>query len=121
MEEAVAQAGTDEGPASEAMRRVIAAMVSVGDQILYLYGDHAVLQGISSADLPSEDPVLNLIRRGQRDGSFDPGMSATWIEHSLWALLYRGCQDAESGDLPRHKVTTTIIRTFECGVTAVAS
>jgi hypothetical protein len=35
---------------------------------------------------------------------FDPELSATWIEHSLFGLLFKGCEDAGSGEFPRHTV-----------------
>jgi hypothetical protein len=41
-----------------------------------------------------------------------------WIQHALWALVYRGCEDAAHGHLPRHGVTSTVIRTFENGIRA---
>jgi hypothetical protein len=35
----------------------------------------------------------------------------------LWALVYTGLEEAESGRLPRHGITATVIRTFENGIT----
>jgi hypothetical protein len=47
---------------------------------------------------------------------FDPELSATWIEHALFGLILKACEDVSTGELPRHAVAPTIIRTFERGI-----
>ncbi|MFC5751381.1 TetR/AcrR family transcriptional regulator [Actinomadura rugatobispora] len=126
LERATEEAQIDDGPPVEAMRRLIAAMVGVGERIVFLWGDPRVLEQYgppTSADaecegeVPSvDDPVLRLIERGQREGVFDPEVPAHWIQHVIWSLVFTAFEDAESGVLPRHGVTSTIIRTFENGV-----
>lgn len=114
--EQLIQSATDDGSAIDAMRRVIAALVSVADRVLFVFGDPGVLRNIPRADHPYSLLVLELIKRGQADGTFDPELSAEWIEHVLFAVVVRGCEDAGAGDLPRYAVASTIIRTFERGV-----
>ncbi|AGB22179.1 transcriptional regulator [Mycobacterium sp. JS623] len=116
LSQSLAQAAPSEGPAREAMHRVIAGMVAVRDRILFLFGDPAIVRDISPDDMPSEGPLMELIERGQREHVFDDELSPTWIEHTLFALVYRGCQDAAAGALPIHAVAPTVIRTFESGV-----
>ena len=116
LNESLAQTAPDQGPAGEAMHRVIAAMVAARHRILFLFGDPAIVRDISPEDMPSEGPLMELIERGQREQVFDAELSPTWIEHTLFALVYQGCQDAAAGHLPVHAVTPTVIRTFECGV-----
>jgi hypothetical protein len=106
----------DQGPAIDAMRRVITALVSVGDRVVFLFGDPSVLRNVAPADQPNDDVFIRLINRGQRERSFDPELSATWIEHSLFGLLLKGCEDAGSGEFPRHTVAPLIIRAFERGI-----
>ena len=93
-------------------------MVAVGDRLLFVFGDPRVLKGYGAPDgvVPPSDPVLDLIKRGQAEGAFDPGVSASWIQHVLWVLVYRGCEDADRGELPRHGITPTVIRTLENGI-----
>ncbi|MFD0851589.1 TetR/AcrR family transcriptional regulator, partial [Actinomadura adrarensis] len=117
-----------DGPALEAMRRLIAAMVSVGDRILFLWGDPRVLEeyGPPTAEdgecdvdeLFADDPTLALIERGQAEGVFDPESDPHWIRQVLWAMVFTGIEEAGRGLLPRHGVAATVIRTFENGVTA---
>lgn len=113
-----AAASIEDGTPAEAMRRLVAAMVEVGDRLMFLFGDPRVLEvcGVNRADAPLEDAVVSLVRRGQDEGAFDPGVSPVWIRHVLWALVYTGLEEAESGRLPRHGVATTVIRTLEHGI-----
>ena len=116
--QSVAEAALHQGPSMDAMRRAVAAMVAVGDRLMFVFGDPRLLQGYRAPDgvVPPSDPVLDLIERGQAEGAFDPEVSASWIQHVLWVLVYRGCEDADSGELPRHGVTATVIRTLENGI-----
>jgi AcrR family transcriptional regulator len=116
--QSVAEAALHQGPSMDAMRRAVAAMVAVGDRLMFVFGDPRLLQGYRAPDgvVPPSDPVLDLIERGQAEGAFDPEVSASWIQHVLWVLVYRGCEDADSGELSRHGVTATVIRTLENGI-----
>ena len=116
--QSVAEAALHQGPSMDAMRRAVAAMVAVGDRLMFVFGDPRLLQGYRAPDgvVPPSDPVLDLIERGQAEGAFDPEVSASWIQHVLWVLVYRGCEDADRGELSRHGVTATVIRTLENGI-----
>lgn len=120
VQRSLAEAVLAQGPPREAMRRAVAAMVAVGDRLMFLFGDPRVLEkyGPADASVLPDDPVLDLIHRGQDEGAFDPGVSAQWIQHTLWALVYRGCEDADNELLSRHGVTSTVIRTLENGIHA---
>jgi AcrR family transcriptional regulator len=108
-------AALDQGPPLEAMRRLVAAMVGVGDRLLFLFGDPRVLEG-REGPMPTGRPVTELIERGQAEGVFDPEVSPGWVEHVLWALVYTAAEEANNGRLPRHGVTATVIRTLENGI-----
>jgi hypothetical protein len=70
----------------------------------------------SGAPGAGPQPAIELIERGQAQGVFDAEVSAAWIEHALWALVYTACKDAANGKLARHAITSTVIRTFENGI-----
>ena len=125
IDETIAQAATDQGPALDAMHRYINAVVSSGDRILFLFRDTTAPRysacgsatRISEAvNEPNREPVIALIKRGQDEGAFDPELSVAWIEHALYALIRQGCEDANRGDMLRHTVAPTVIRTFERGI-----
>ncbi|WP_020670809.1 TetR/AcrR family transcriptional regulator [Amycolatopsis nigrescens] len=115
----VAEAEIEQGSPAEAMRRLVAAMVAVGDRLMFLFGDPRILEGHDAdEDAAPDDPVLALIERGQAAGVFDPAMSAKWIQHVLWALVYTGCEEADKGRLPRHGIVPMVTRTLENGIHA---
>ncbi|WP_329585861.1 TetR/AcrR family transcriptional regulator [Streptomyces sp. NBC_01005] len=118
IDESVAGAAIDQGSPIEAMRRLVTAMVAVGDRLVFLFGDPRVLEGCGAAKTPEplDDPVLTLIKRGQAEGAFDPDVNPAWIQRVLWSLVYTGYQDAEACGLPRHGIVSTVIRTLENGI-----
>jgi AcrR family transcriptional regulator len=117
LDDAVAQAAPDQGPAVDAMHRLINAFVSTGDRILFLFGDAFGRRNMHAApNGANREPVIALIKRGQDEGAFDPELSVTWIERALYALVRQGCEDANNGEMLRHTVAPTVIRTFEQGV-----
>jgi AcrR family transcriptional regulator len=117
LRQSVDEAALDQGPPVEAMRRLVAAMVDVGDRLVFLFGDPRVLDGYQGP-VPADRRVTDLIERGQAEGVFDPEVGPAWIEHVLWALVYTGAEEANQGKLPRHGVTAAVIRTFENGIRA---
>jgi AcrR family transcriptional regulator len=114
--EAADEAATGDGPAVDAMRRFITAAISIGERLVFLFGDPAVLRDIGLAQPPNEELLINLIKRGQDEGVFDPDLNPTWIRHALYGLILRGCEQAMAGALPRHTVAPLITRTFERGI-----
>ncbi|MGX9675479.1 TetR/AcrR family transcriptional regulator [Mycobacterium sp. HM-7] len=118
LSEAVDEAATDDGPALEAIRRFVTAAVSIGERLVFLFGDPAILRDIPQDQSPNEEPVINLIARGQQEGVLDPDLNPTWIRHALYGLIVRGNEQAMAGALPRHAVAQLIARTFERGVCA---
>lgn len=113
----VTAAATDEGPAIDAMRRLITTAVPEGDRIVFLFADPAVLRDIPVDVQLNRAPIAALIVRGQHEGAFDRELSPEWIENALFGLLIRGCRQAAYGVVPRHSIVPSIIRIFERGVT----
>ena len=125
IDETIAHAATDQGPALDAMHRFINAMVSGGDRILFLFRDTTTPRYSErerarrlgeAAYQPNTEPVVALIKRGQDEGAFDPELSVAWIAHALYALIRQGCEDVNGGELLLHTVAPTVIRTFERGI-----
>jgi AcrR family transcriptional regulator len=120
VQQATEGAALDDGSPLEAMRRLVAGMVDAGDRLLFLWGDPKVFEGYPTVDDPDcdppDDPVLRLIERGQAAGVFDPDLSPRWVQHVLWALVYTAVEEADQGRMPRHGITSTVIRTMEKGV-----
>ncbi|MEU5400878.1 TetR/AcrR family transcriptional regulator [Streptomyces sp. NPDC005963] len=140
IQQSIQDAAVDQGTALEAMRRLIAAIVDTGGRMLFLYGDSRVLEDFAAHDGgggtgdvgdPGESGegaesdtapdsvssmVVDLIRRGQSEGAFDPSLDVDWVQDVIWALVYTGCEAASRGTLPRHGVTTAVVRMLENGI-----
>ncbi len=122
MGEAMMETKSEVGPPAEAMRRVVAALCSTSDEILFLWGDKCMLTEIVPKAAPhlltDQDPVMELILRGQAAGVFDAEVSAAWIQQVLWGICYTAFEQVEGGLLARHEVVPTVIRTLERGIAA---
>jgi AcrR family transcriptional regulator len=114
--QSVTGAAIHEGPAMDALRRLVAALVDTGDRLLFLFGDTRTLEGVDLGTAQSEDHLADLVRRGQQEGVFDPEITPYWFEQVLHALVYTACLAASEGKMPRHGVTATVIRTLENGI-----
>lgn len=117
--EAITEARLHEGTPREALHRLVTAYLSVGDRLIFLFNDPHVMQGygVHHPDSPpASDPVMDLIERGQREGVFDAQATAWWIQHVLWALVYTGIDEVDRGNVSRHGVAATVIRTLERGI-----
>ncbi|WP_234787847.1 TetR/AcrR family transcriptional regulator [Mycolicibacterium novocastrense] len=114
----VAQAVTDQGPALEAVRRLVFALVPVGDHLVFLLGAPKGLENIAPGDRPTHRRVTHLIQRGHREGVFHSDFSPRWVQRWLLTLLLAGCQEVSICGLPLHTAAPLILRTFERGIAA---
>ncbi|MFF5676360.1 TetR/AcrR family transcriptional regulator [Streptomyces hygroscopicus] len=120
LDESLKEARIDQGPPLEALRRLVVAMLDVGDHVLFLYGDPRIIEAIVArgGPDPAAEEIRRLIRRGQAEGIVDPEVSWDWIEHVLWAHVSAGCTAVSRGKLPRHGASAWVIRTLENGIGA---
>ncbi|MFD0267411.1 TetR/AcrR family transcriptional regulator [Streptomyces sp. NPDC127106] len=118
--ESLKEARIDEGPPLQALRRLVVAMLDVGDHVLFLYGDPRITRAVAArgGPDPATDEIGQLIRRGQAEGLLDAEVSGDWIEHVLWAHVSAGCTAVSGGTLPRHGASAWVIRTLENGIGA---
>jgi TetR/AcrR family transcriptional regulator, repressor for lfrA len=117
MKQAVADAALDQGTPVEAMRRVVHVYFEFGPVLMFLLGepqlDHKELIGGFDA---ADEPVRELITRGQAEGCFDAEVSAGWISRVLGWIVYAGIESVRDGEISRYGATETIIRTLENGL-----
>lgn len=118
LDEALKEARIDEGPPLEALRRLVSAMLDVGDHVLFLYGDPRITDALAAQDSPdpAAEEIKRLIQFGQEEGVVDPDVSGDWIEHVLWAHVSAGCTAVSTGKLPRHGASAWVIHTLENGI-----
>lgn len=121
---AIAEAQPETGHPQEAMRRVVAALASASEAIMFVFGDQSLIRDVvptTEPDLPTpHDPVIDLIRRGQAEGVFDDQLTAEWIQQVLWGVSYTAFEQVAEGSLAKFDVAATVIRTLEQGITATA-
>jgi AcrR family transcriptional regulator len=110
-------AAVDQGPPLDALRRVAAGYLAIGDRIRFLFEDPAIAGHPAVAELVAADgPVLGLIRRAQDEGVVDPGLPAGWIERSLWALVFTASEAIDDGLLAAHDAPEVLRLTLERGI-----
>ncbi|WP_328407359.1 TetR/AcrR family transcriptional regulator [Streptomyces violaceus] len=123
LDESLKEARIGQGPPLQGLRRLVVAMLDVGDHVLFLYGDPRITQAVAARGGP--DPAAGeiglLIGRGQAEGLLDTEVSVEWIEHVLWAHVCAGCMAVSGGTLPRHGASAWVIRTLENGIGARAT
>ena len=114
------EARVDEGPATEALRRVVAAHVEAGEWVLFAFGDPADQpQGVEESE-PEPAFLVDLVRRGQSEGGIAADLDPVWVVNVVWALVFTGMEQVQAGRLSRHAVAATVVRTLEGGVLARA-
>jgi AcrR family transcriptional regulator len=123
IERVIAEARLAEGPALEALRRLVSGMVEVGDQMIFLFADQRLLD--QYAEETGDDPrepdsdeiaVVAVIERGQAEGTIDPSADPRWIYGVMWGMVYTGVEAAYEGTLPKHGVAAAVMRVIERGI-----
>jgi len=113
----------DEGTASEALRRLIEALVAVGDRYRFLQkeseGEPAGAPRTKREDRLRR-PVLAMIKRGQRNGEFASDLTPTWVARTLAALIPTALRAIEEGEISSEDAALLVYRTALSGVVAPA-
>ena len=100
---AAQRARLDEGPAPEALARLCRELFDLGDVLMIIMLDPQVLSEPQwQEETETDRAILELVARGQRDGTLDPGVPPSWVQQVLWALLYSAWEHARSSAASRH-------------------
>lgn len=114
--EALAAAQPERGPAPEALARVIDAISVIGDHyrvistasgIVDLMDDPLMRMAVSSFA-----PVLELVERGQREGSLRDDLPAQWLVSATVVLVSESARAADRGELEHVDAGTIVRRTL---------
>jgi AcrR family transcriptional regulator len=88
-EAAVARAAIDDGPAADAVRRLVQELEPVARQLALLYSENQLFEGDEQnagwARLDAR--LVALFRRGQEAGEFRIDLSPVWLTEALYGLL----------------------------------
>jgi AcrR family transcriptional regulator len=97
----VSQAVIDKGSTLDVVRRLVLALVPVGDHLAFLLGAPKGFE-----NLPPEigPPSLgtDLTQWGQREGVFGSAFSPQCVRRWLLTLLLTGCQEVSRRTMPLH-------------------
>ncbi|GAA4907308.1 TetR family transcriptional regulator [Stackebrandtia albiflava] len=104
---AVDRARIDEGSAVEALGRVCQEWFALSDGFMLLFNNPELINDPAwSEDTESDLKILELIRRGIRDGEIDGSMTAEWVSNLLWSMLYAGWEYRRSHGASSHEALT---------------
>ncbi|OAT67122.1 hypothetical protein AWB85_13210 [Mycobacteroides immunogenum] len=100
----------DEGPASEALRRLVSAYESVAPYLALLLHHYRDLS-IEEAEtrwLPIDRQIQEVFLRGQRAGEFRAELTAAWFSDALHALIVAADYSIASGRVAKSGIADTI-------------
>lgn len=100
--------------ASEAIQRVVTAMVYAGDRVRFLFRTTEGTPSEADAGIAqqADELMLAVVERGQNEGTLDSTVPTRWIQLLVWSTVYTGLQAAADGLVPRHGVDAMIRRTL---------
>ncbi len=118
-ERAIVDSRPEEDGAGEALGRLVAALLEVGDRYRFLQSDEAVA-------LPEEErrareerlaaPLRALVERGRRSGELSRRLPARWMLVTFGAVLCAAVREIAAGELDRARageiVTATLLHGY---------
>ncbi|WP_367324435.1 TetR/AcrR family transcriptional regulator [Streptomyces sp. HUAS ZL42] len=98
-EAALDAARLDEGPAGDAVRRLVHAIEPAAGLLAFLYTENQLFEGEEQHEGWSriDDRISALFRRGQHSGEFRIDLTPAWLTEALYGLLASGVWVVQSG------------------------
>jgi AcrR family transcriptional regulator len=117
---ALAAARPEEGPAGEALERVlVAAWETIGRYRGLVIVNQRLDPAVLRARLgPAIAPLLPLIRRGQQAGEFDPELPVQWLLTVMLDLIHAASRQVSTGAMNPHAAQTALLRTAAAALSA---
>jgi AcrR family transcriptional regulator len=109
-----ADARVDEGHPIDALERLVAAMLALGDRYRVIFPQDQQARPRRSEVLLK--PLTRLIARAQAEGAIDPEVPPAWVIASLRALLRTAVGEIEARRLARDAAAARVVRTLVRGV-----
>lgn len=109
-EAALDAARPDEGPASDAVRRLVRELESAAALLAFLYTENQLFEG--GAQNPGwtriDERVADLFKRGQAAGEFRIDLTPAWLTEALYGLLGSGAWAVSEGRVASRDFTFMI-------------
>ncbi|MER6092020.1 TetR/AcrR family transcriptional regulator [Streptomyces bluensis] len=91
-ESALDAARLDEGPAGDAVRRLVRELEPAAGLLAFLYGENQLFEGESQNEgwARLDARIAALFRRGQDSGEFRIDLTPAWLTEALYGLIASG-------------------------------
>ncbi|TML07604.1 MAG: TetR family transcriptional regulator [Actinobacteria bacterium] len=109
-----AEARVEEGDPVEALERIVAAMLALGDRYRVIFPQDQ--EGKPRRSEVLLEPLTRLIARAQATGAIDPGVAPSWVIAALRALMRSAVGEIEARRLARDAAPARVVRTLVRGV-----
>lgn len=109
-EAALRAARPDEGPAQDAVRRLIQALEPAAGLLAFLYSENQLFEGEqrNAGWARLDERVEDLFRRGQLGGEFRIDLTPAWLTEALYGLLASAAWAVSEGRVARKDFTHMI-------------
>jgi AcrR family transcriptional regulator len=109
---AILAAEPERGNATDAIARVVDALLVVGDRYQILNAERRDYPELREQEESVGAPLLALVERGQRDGEIRDDMPLRWLVAGLASLLTEALRAVARGDISRAEAGSLATRTF---------
>ncbi|WP_211347223.1 TetR/AcrR family transcriptional regulator [Saccharothrix australiensis] len=119
LREALDASRLDEGPAAEALRRLVAACEPVSPYLALLYSQ-------SQEPDPDREPaawadidarIVELFQRGRRTGEFGPDLTSAWLTDAFYSLVAGAAWSIQAGRAASRDFTRMVTDLILNGIT----
>jgi AcrR family transcriptional regulator len=117
-EAAFAASRLAEGTASEALERLVTAVLEIGDRYRFLLAEDAVKRD-RRRDERFGAPLFALLERGQAAGEFNPSMPPRWMLEVLGHVITAAVREIAEGRLDREEAPAVVTRSLLHGFSTV--
>jgi AcrR family transcriptional regulator len=111
-EAAVAASRLEEGPAPQALERLVEALLEVGDRYRIAAELHASDPVLRRRERLLARPVVALVERGQAEGELRADIPAAWAPQALAGLLAAALRASREGIIARDQAAHCVLSTL---------
>ncbi len=119
---AIAACRLTEDAAPDALRRLTEALIPLGDKVYFLLNEHIwdINPALATAEEVVQAPIMQLIQRGQAEGSLRADLPIAWIMYTLDFMLFAAWQAIYDGNIARRDAAHLVLESLLGGIIAKA-
>jgi AcrR family transcriptional regulator len=102
----------ERGKATDAISRVVDALLVVGDRYRILAEERPRSPELQQQEQTVAAPLLALMERGQRDGELRDDLPLRWLVAALGSLINEALRAVNRNDIDRAEAGTLVTKTF---------